>query len=270
MEQDLKILGDSVLKGKTDSVRISNCNLFNEKFAAFLNNHLSFNYEFDSLKSVSALKSSDKLLRIYTWLLPAVDGNRFSFYGFIQVKDKKSGNVSLLKLEENELKREEAEIKTYDYKNWIGALYYKLVTSKAKSGNIYTLLGWRGNNRQSTFKIIDALTFENGIARFGLPVFQVENKTRHRLLFEYSAQASMSLRYDEKKKMIVFDHLSPPNPGLTGNFSTYGPDFTYDGFKFSKGKWIYKKNLDLTNSSEFDNTSSPNDIKNKEFYKPEK
>ncbi|MFI5220527.1 MAG: hypothetical protein ACHQNT_13665 [Bacteroidia bacterium] len=270
LEQDLKITGDSILKGSNDSIRISNCNLFSEKFQAFLNYPESFNYEFDSLKTVSALMSSDNLLRIYTWLLPAIDGNHFSYYGFIQLKDKKSGTISLLRLEESELKREEAEIKTYDYKSWIGALYYTLITSKTKGGNIYTLLGWKGNNLSTTIKVIDVLFIEKGIAKFGKPVFEVENKMRNRIIFEFSAYAVMSLKYDKKKKRIVFDHLSPGNTVLNGSYSNYGPDFTYDGFLLSKGKWIYKKNLDLKNSPEFDKNTSPSNVKSKEFYKPEK
>ena len=225
---------------------------------------------FDSLKNVSALKSSDGLIRIYTWLLPAIDGSHYSFFGFLQVKDKKSGAISLLKLEEEELNRMEAETNTYDYKNWIGAVYYKLISVKSKDGNFYTLLGWKGNNLTTTIKLIDVLYIDKGIAKFGKPVFNVENKNRNRIVFEFSSHAVMSLKYDESKKMIVFDHLSPGNTVLDGSYTNYGPDFTYDGFKLSKGKWIYQKNIELKNSSEFDKTSNPSNIKSKDFYKQEK
>ena len=57
----------------------------------------------------------------------------------------------------------------------------------------------------------------------------------------------MSLRYEKKKKMIVFDHLSPSSPSLKGKYEYYGPDFTYDGFSFKKGIWHYRKNLEMRN-----------------------
>ncbi|MBL7915546.1 MAG: hypothetical protein JNL49_10925, partial [Bacteroidia bacterium] len=55
------------------------------------------------------------------------------------------------------------------------------------------------------------------------------------------------LRYEEKKKMFVFDHLSPASPSAKGQFRYYGPDFTYDGYRFKKGLWYYKSNLDMRN-----------------------
>ena len=46
----------------------------------------------------------------------------------------------------------------------------------------------------------------------------------------------MMLRYDDKLKMIVFDHLSPSKPSYEGKYQYYGPDFSYDGLIFEKGK----------------------------------
>ena len=67
------------------------------------------------------------------------------------------------------------------------------------------------------------------------------------LAFVYNEKATMSLRYDEEKKMIIFDHLSPSQPSLEGKFEFYGPDFTYDGLKFEKGIWVHYPNIDITN-----------------------
>ncbi len=30
---------------------------------------------------------------------------------------------------------------------------------------------------------------------------------------------------------------------------SFGPDFTYDVFKFNKGKWIFEQNIDVNNPS---------------------
>ena len=79
----------------------------------------------------------------------------------------------------------------------------------------------------------------------------------------------MSLRYNEKKKMIVFDHLSPSNQMLKNNYEFYGPDMTYDAYKFQNNSWNFLKNIEVGNPSEFDVTKKP-PTKNKDFYKPEK
>jgi hypothetical protein len=83
---------------------------------------------------------------------------------------------------------------------------------------------------------------------FGMPVFLDDKKRKKtRVVFSFNAQAVMLLRFNKKKKMIVFDHLSPASPSQKGQFRYYGPDFTYDGFQFKKGKWNYRSNLDLRN-----------------------
>ncbi|MBA7588034.1 hypothetical protein ES708_30082 [subsurface metagenome] len=65
--------------------------------------------------------------------------------------------------------------------------------------------------------------------------------------FEYNEKAVMSLRYNKDAKMIVFDHLSPSNASLQGNYEFYGPDFSYDGLTFEKGIWVHYENIVITN-----------------------
>jgi hypothetical protein len=47
--------------------------------------------------------------------------------------------------------------------------------------------------------------------------------------------------------LIVFDHLSPPDPKLKNQHDTYGPDLSYDGYKLKNGRWEYVDNLDMRN-----------------------
>ena len=58
----------------------------------------------------------------------------------------------------------------------------------------------------------------------------------------------MMMRYIPELDMIVFDHLSPSRPEYAGDLRFYGPDFSYDGFKFIKGVWVLQSDLDLRNS----------------------
>lgn len=269
-ETILKVIGDSILHGNNDSVRNINSNIFLVKMEELLRNEASFSYPFDSLKNVSIVTSSDKTLRVYTWLLPSITKNKFNYFGFLQVKDKKTKKVSLHKLTEGTIIPEELEKKSLPCENWFGALYYKIIENKAKGKIYYTLLGWRGNSLKTTIKIIDALSINKDAIKFGAPVFKSEKGMKHRIVFEYTAQAVMSLRYNEKKKMIVFDHLSPSNPALKGNYEYYGPDMTYDGYKFKNNSWYLTKNIEIGNPSESDPKKNNVKIKNKDFYNPEK
>ncbi|MEO5570042.1 MAG: hypothetical protein ABIT08_14085 [Bacteroidia bacterium] len=264
-------MGDSILKGTSDSVRSLSNEVFQSKFETFLNDSGSFNYPFDSLKNVSVLTSTDNKIRIYTWMLPAISRDKYSYFGFVQSYNLKLKKTSIFKLEEEKQPSEDAEKKSLSNKNWYGALYYKMLENKAAKGKIYTLLGWRGNNRQTTMKIIDVLMIDNkGVPKFGIPVFNTDHGLKHRVIFEYTSQAVMSLRYNEKKKMIVFDHLSPSNPDLKGKYEYYGPDMSYDALKFKNGKWTFMKNIEIGNPGEYDVKSQNSGIKHKEFYTPPK
>ena len=72
-------------------------------------------------------------------------------------------------------------------------------------------------------------------------------KTRKRVIFEYTRQASMLMKYVPDQNLIVFDHLSPPDPKMKNQHDSYGPDLTYDGYRLKNGKWIYAENLDMRN-----------------------
>ena len=80
-----------------------------------------------------------------------------------------------------------------------------------------------------------------------MPVFNGNGKIRHRVIFEYTSQASMIVRYVPEQQMIVFDHLSPSQPKMQGHFDTYGPDMTYSGYKLIQSRWLFQDNLDMRN-----------------------
>ncbi len=226
-------------------------------------------FGFDSLKNLSVLTAKNKLLRIYSFVCPFTGGKQYRYYGFIQSRNKKYEKPLVIKLTDVLPERQVAEKLMLNPQNWPGALYYKLISSSVKGKTVYTLLGWRGIDNESTMKVIDVLSIENGKISFGAPLFQTDYGLRQRILFEYNARAVMSLNYDEKKKRIVFDHLSPPSPQLAGNYKSYGPDFTYDAYQWKQGKWILFKNVELRNPSTSDPAAPSKKIKRKVLYKPE-
>jgi hypothetical protein len=47
----------------------------------------------------------------------------------------------------------------------------------------------------------------------------------------------MSLRYDEQRDKIIFDHLSPESPSMKDFREYYVPDMSYDAYSFVNNKW---------------------------------
>jgi len=206
-----------------------------------------FEVDLQDVKSLSALTSPDREIRLFTWNEPQQDGT-YNFYGRVLFNPKKSKSIKIIKL--NEKKQELARIKTkkLNENEWFGAIYYQIIQKTHKKNTYYILLGWNGNNALSTVKLIDVLQVsKNGIqVSFGAPIF-TGDKTLSRIIFEYSEKASMSLKFHENGNRIVFDHLSPINPTLKDQFEFYSPDFTYDSYNWKKGRWIFDKNIDLRN-----------------------
>jgi hypothetical protein len=135
--------------------------------------------------------------------------------------------------------------------NWYGGLYYKILKNKVKNQVYYTLLALQYHNFLVTRKVIDVLFFDQlGNPIFGAPIFQIDNKMKKRVVFEYSAEVGMNLKYDEKLKMIVFDHLVPRESKYNGQYEYYAPDLTFDGLKFQKDHWVFKSNLDIRRTEE--------------------
>lgn len=221
----------------------------------------AYDFPFDSLTGVARLMPPDKSFRIINWNVPYNDGTQ-EYFGFIQNKHsvvKKKGLFSKEKtttIKLHQLIDKSAEIKNpentiSDNKNWFGMWYYAIIPKKAKKKMYYTLLAWDGNDKLSKKKIIDVLTFDDkGIPHFGADIFNVPKKSPKRVIFEYAANCAISLKYNDKRDIIVFDHLAPENPQLAGQFQYYCTDMSYDGFEFKKGKWNYIEDVDITNDKD--------------------
>jgi hypothetical protein len=207
----------------------------------------SFDFGFDSLKTISIQPSPDGNFRIFSWYVLNQDGS-YRYYGTVQMNTP-DGKLQMFPLTDyTSFIKSPADTVTTNEK-WYGAQYYKIipVTRNARTP-YYILLGWKGNTLKTTKKVIEVLYFKDGKAYFGMPVFDAdkEHPNKQRIIFEYSRQVSMMLRYLPDGR-IVFDHLSPPNPDLKGKPDSYGPDMTYDGFRLVNGRWRLIQDLELKN-----------------------
>ncbi|MCX6185977.1 MAG: hypothetical protein NTU43_03130 [Bacteroidetes bacterium] len=204
----------------------------------------SYYYPFDSLKAVSIIQSPDNLFRIMTWNL-GTNEEEFHYYGLIQMnpdKMKKIKDTTNLRAFYPLIDRSSKINNPYDTITsadfWWGSNYYQMALSKAGKTTFYTILGWDGNTNRSNKKVVDVLTFQNNKPVFGAPIFDVKGKKLlKRMIWEFSNQATMTLRYEEKKNMLIYENIVPPKPSNLGMYETYLPDGSYDFMVWKNGKW---------------------------------
>ncbi|MDR1417207.1 MAG: hypothetical protein LBJ57_07310, partial [Prevotellaceae bacterium] len=65
------------------------------------------------------------------------------------------------------------------------------------------------------------------------------------MIFEYSAEAVMELRYHEGTAQIVFSNLMPMYSQLRGRYETYIPNDAYDALRFENDRWVFYENVEL-------------------------
>lgn len=214
----------------------------------------SFNLNFDSLKTISILTSPDRRFRIFTWHVMNQDGS-YRYYGTVQMNNP-SGKLQMFPLVDHSHTYKNPQDTVMTNSNWYGSQYYKIIPVLYNVRTpYYILLGWKGNDVKSTKKVIEVISFKDGKAIFGMPVFEGDKQRvgKKRIVFEYNRQVSLNLRYLQKEGTIVFDHLAPPDPKMTDRPDLYGPDMSYDGYKLVNGRWKFLEDLELKNApSELD------------------
>jgi hypothetical protein len=239
---NLNRLGKEIIASPIDDSKKEANNSFKAALRELINSPGSFDFNFDSLESISILQEHN--LKVYNWTIPYSDGT-FEYFAFLQIKNNDSYSIVELTDKSNDIKTPES--KTLTPKSWYGALYYKIIHSKKLGDNYYTLLGWDGNNQLTNKKIIETIFIgDNGIIKLGLPILKTKKKTKRRVIFEYSENAIMSLKYHPKIEKIIFDFLVPSSSKLKGIPEYYGPALNrFDAFLLEKGKWIYEEDVDI-------------------------
>jgi hypothetical protein len=207
----------------------------------------SFEYPFDQLNTIGKITTANQQIRIFTWNLPLK--NVFNqYYGFLLYKTSDRKGQRVYQLTDRSATLDDPAMATCKANNWYGCLIYDIVETKVSGEIWYTLLGYDPDNMFTSKKLVDVLWFDQSDEPvFGKPVFHYKNQMQYRILFEYSAKVQMSLKWNDKMNMIVFDHLSPSKPSYTGNAGYYGPDLSYDGLRFEKGVWELVEDIDMRN-----------------------
>jgi hypothetical protein len=203
--------------------------------------------------AVSQAADPDGQMRIFTWNLPREDGS-YHYHGYLLLREGRghqlirladSGSVAPMRavnsLEGKELAPEQ----------WYGALYYACIPVRKGARMYYTLLGWRGESRVETRKVIDVIWTSGKRIRFGAPLFELPDlpsarhrKPAYRRVFGFNFQATMALGFEAEMGGILLDHLSPSSAELEGQWPFYGPDLSVDRYSWQKGIWRYERDVD--------------------------
>jgi len=257
-EDTLKVMAHTIMNAETEAEK----RLANTAFITNLNEVLqyekSFKFPFDSLPTIARILSPDNTFRIFNWLLKK-DNGAYEYYAIVHYHNIKRKRYEIIPLVDNSANIRNAEQEDLDAKNWYGGIYYQIAYIKKIGRKYYTLLAWDGNDGNSTKKIIDVLYFsgKNKI-KFGLPIFKKNKKeSQKRVIIEYDTKTSVSVRYQEKEKRIVFNHLVPPKKDLEGLEEYYIPEGTFNSYQYNKGKWLLEEDVDIRNQQKVKRIKKP-------------
>ena len=241
----LKCLFEDI-KGSTDDTEKKELNeIVLKRLRILWNSSVDFENEFPGLSRMKTIFSEDKKVKISTYGISFSDFSN-AFYGAVITRN--NDDVKVFELTDKTAAIRSPTRATLSNTKWYGAMYLDIIERKYQKKTYYTLLGFKGQDEFVKTRVVDVLWFAGNKPRFGSSIFKNDRLTYNRLIFKYSIGANMVLRYDAKKKMIVMDNLEPSDAMYKGVYRFYGPDFTYNGYKFEKGKWILYRNVDLRNT----------------------
>lgn len=222
---------------------------FGKLLEASLKQPYSFAHKFDSIPYLKVIDSPDGMLKVYSWCVPDEEVGTYKYYGIIQHRrmNKENPLSDVFVLEDVKSRVLLPEYEELNYPDWFGCIYYEIVEKHDMGNTTYTLIGFDFNNTITHKKYIEVLTFnKQGFPVFGSPIFlEGKDGLKSRMIFEYTTQSVMMVRYIPEMDKIVFNYLYPIVPEKKNDKRYYVPDATYDGLEFKFGKWMKVSNLVL-------------------------
>lgn len=242
LEDSLFQYRNQVFEADNDYDRMLANDAFTEMVRTVTKHPRAFAYPFQQLKSVSTVKSPDGAFRLFNWNVEN-DDRTHSYFCFIVKNDKAKSVIELIESPIDPRNPEKVVLNEYE---WMGAVYYDIIPVKRKGKTYYTLLGWDGNDRITTRKLIEVFSWSiNDNLKLGAPLFKSNSGLKKRIVFEHNGDVSMSLRYEKEKERIVFNHIAPMEERLAGNVEYYIPDLSFDAYELEKGKWFFAEDVDV-------------------------
>ena len=243
-EDSLKVYADSMINAEAAGKRFLSDSQFVKTFVRTLKLSNSFYWPFDSLPTVSKLYPPDSSFRIFTWQLKK---DEYMYYqkGAIQLKTT-DGSLKLYPLFDASMFTGKPQDSVRTRKNWIGALYYRIVQKEFNGKKYYTLLGFDDYTVSSNRKWMEVMHFDeqSGEPVFGGPMISFKDDTTkvkpvlNRFMIEYKKEARTLFNYNPEMDMIIYDHLISESEE-PGRKETYIPDGDFEGFRWENGQWVH-------------------------------
>ncbi|MEO5685393.1 MAG: hypothetical protein ABIQ88_22290 [Chitinophagaceae bacterium] len=243
-EDSLKVFADSMINAETAGRRFFADSQFVKTFVRTLKITNSFSFPFDSLPTVSKLYPKDSSFRIFTWQLKK---DEYMYYqkGAIQMKTA-DGALRLFPLFDASMFTGKPQDSLRTRKNWIGAIYYRIVQKEFNGKKYYTLLGFDDYTVSSNRKWMEVMSFDEqtGEPVFGGPVISFKDDTAkvkpvlNRFSIEYKKEARTLFNYNPEMDMIIYDHLISESEEPARK-ETYIPDGDFEGFRWENGQWVH-------------------------------
>lgn len=236
-EDTIAVWARGVLNAEIEEERIYACHQMIPALARALRVDNSFQYKFPRLENVAIIYPSDSSFRIFSWQLKVNEAD-YRYFGALQWN---SPTLRLIPLSDRSHELPDPESVVVRADQWYGLVYYNMVPFElADKSKAWLLFGYDGHSAYDRRKVIDVLQFKEGKPVFGAPVFRMnKNELRHRIIYQFSADASVRVNYDENEKMIICDHLMEQAGNLPGQGKTMVPEGSYEGFRLEKGIWKY-------------------------------
>ena len=244
-EDSLKLLSRKIINGINPSDRLFADSVFTRVLMRALKTTHSFQYQFDSLETISQVYAPDSTFRIFTWQL-VINEDVIRQHGAIQMRTTDGSLKRFALIDKSDIT---VNIKDTVGNNngWIGAVYYKIIQKKYNNRDYYTLLGYDEDNIKCNRKIVEVLSFNNNEPVFG-GQFSFENdansskKINSRFVMEYKKDAGPRLTYDRDLDMIVVEHLISESGEPNKRWTLVG-DGDYEGFKWINGYWVHVEKI---------------------------
>lgn len=256
LKDSIIILGETVRDSPEYRVRKKANLRFSELLQEYLSYEEGYNDPLKEVRTMVIVSEKDNDFRIFTWLLP---DSLFELKPFGLIAAQTRRGIKLTALKDQKQNLIEPDFAVLQANQWYGAIYYKLITTKKGRKKVYTLLGY-SPDKPVQRKVVEIISIDKkGRPKFGSKVFYIQDfmdkkfhKPPMRLILSYSAEYSASVTWNEKEKMVIMDHLSPPNPRLKGLYDMYGPDMTYDGLEWDDEWWYLRPKVNFNTRQEIE------------------
>src|ERR1700761_3125711 len=213
-EDSLKDYAFQIVNAEQASDRFRADSQFIRSLVRALKDPYSFYYPFDSLQTISHLYAPDSSFRIFTWQFKK-DELVYLQEGAIQI-NQPDGSLKLFPLFDASMFTKDPLDSMRTRRNWVGAIYYKIIQKTWNNQNYYTLLGFDDFSETSNKKWLEVMTFSpQGEPLFGERRYvtfdedSIHKRPQYRFNIEYKKEAGTRFNYDPEMDMIVYDHLIP-------------------------------------------------------------